>query len=244
MTILRNTEETIDKDQSIYKQIEIKKQTITPKEIFEKRLFNVFVFGLPRSGTSMMTHALELLGVKMIYTSEDPEKKEKMDERYKKTLGEKYHPNEAGFFEVTQDLFDHYLEILSTPYAGCKMIIPVRRPIFDVVKYNPGAKVIQMWRDPEEIRQSQQAFYRGDAIEEAESRVAMMRTQLATQKLTLENHKIDTLHVQYRDVLDNPLGKIQEIAHFINAPNVIDAAVNSINPKVNRFRKEELVLGI
>jgi len=34
------------------------------------RLYNVYVFGLPRSGTSMTTHVCELLGVKMVHTSE------------------------------------------------------------------------------------------------------------------------------------------------------------------------------
>ena len=53
-----------------------------------------------------------------------------------------------------------------------------------MVKFNPGSRVVQMWRDPEEIRQSQQAFYRGDAVEDADTRVAMMRTQLAMSTST------------------------------------------------------------
>ena len=231
-----------------HRRVELSNCELGESEITANRLFHVFVLGLPRSGTSMMTKICELLGVNMIYTSEDPEKKEKMDERYKKTLGEKYHPNRDGFFEVTENLFDHFLDVLATPYSGCKMIIPVRRPIADVMVFHPYSRVIQMWRDPEEIRQSQQAFYRGDSMEEADTRVAMLRTQLATQKLQLEKmgekSGLQTMHVQYREILASPTPIIEELADFINAPNDIGQAIAHVKPERNRFRKEDLVEGI
>jgi len=214
--------------------------------IKELNLFNVYVFSLPRSGSSMMTGILEKLGVKMVYTSEEPEKRKKMDEQYKKRLGE-YNPNEH-FYEITENPFENWMKIINTPYSGCKVIIPVRGMIWGAITYKPS-KIIMMWRDIEEIRQSQQAFYRGNAEEEAEVRRAYLRTALVATKLQLENAKknkkiIDFMIIEYRDVLDNPKNTIKNIAKFINSQNEIDEAIASVKPKTNRFKKEELEIGI
>ena len=206
--------------------------------IQELRLFNVFVVSLPRCGSSMTTHIVELLGVNLAHTSEDDDKKDQMDKQYKKKFGE-YHPNEAGFFEVTQNLFGNYLDILSVPYSGCKMITPVTRPRLDVITHGPS-KVLQMWRDPEEIRQSQEAFYSRD------SDIAFIRTALVQDKLKFENllGKENYMQVEYRGVVEEPKKWVNKIAKFINAPNDPKAAIASINPKATRFKKEELVEGI
>jgi len=207
-------------------------------EIIEKdRLFSVYVFGLPRSGTSMMTHIIELLGVNMIYTSEKKENKERNKKRYKEKYGE-YHPNPTGFYEITEDTTNFLLKVVSKPYSGCKMIIPVNSFRWDLVKKYPS-KVIMMKREPEEIRQSQMAYYRSGNIT-----IEVIRTQLAMQKLRLENHKIDHMQIDYHNVLDDPIKVINEIAEFINAPNSIDEAVKSVQPKQNRFKKEQLHAGL
>ena len=200
------------------------------------RLFNVYVFGLPRSGTSMTTHVLELLGVNIIETSE--EKREQADKRYKKHFGE-YHPNKTGFFEVTKDFFTNYEKIHETPFSGCKMIIPVANQRLDAVRHTP-CKVILTWRDPEEIRQSQMAYYRrGNDIS-----IGLIRTLLVEEKLKLEKLKIPYIIVDYRKMLDNPRKEIIEIAKFIQAPRHVCDAVDFVNPEQNRFKKEELVDGL
>ncbi len=202
------------------------------------RLFNVYVFGLPRSGTSMTTHVCELLGVKMVHTSEEEENKKRGDKNYKKNFGE-YHPNKTGFFEVTKNFFTNYEEIHETPFSGCKMIVPVTQQRFDAVLHTP-CKVILTWRDPEEIRQSQMAYYRrGQNVD-----IGIIRTQLVEQKISLENHKIPVHVADYNKLLKNPQEEIQKIADFIKSPNSIDKAVEFVNPKQNRFKKEELVDGI
>jgi len=199
-------------------------------------LYNVYVFGLPRSGTSMTTRILELLGVNIIQTSE--EKREKMDKRYKKNLGE-YHPNKTGFYEITKNFFTNYDKIHSTPFSGCKMIIPVHSQRLDAVLHTP-CKVILTWRDPEEIRQSQMAYYRrGSDIS-----IATIRTLLVEEKLKLEKLKIPYIIVDYRKMLDNPKEEIKEIAKFIQAPRHICDAVDFVNPEQNRFKKEELIDGL
>ena len=230
-----------------YNQINIEAVEINEEEIEEKRLFNVFVVGLPRSGTSMTTGICEKLGVHMIHTSDFEEKLKKRNEQERKRYGDEYQMNIDGFFEITDNVWDHYMEIMSTPYSGCKMIIPVTNDRMHVVKFNPCARVIQMWRDPEEIRQSQQAAYDGDKYvteEMAETKKAIIRTQLVQQKLRLEHLKIKRLDIQYRDVLNDPIGKITEIAQFIKAINSIKEAVDWVNPSKNRFKKEELADGI
>ena len=49
------------------KYIRVEEFELPDEEIESRKLFNVYLFGLPRSGTSMTTHILELLGVNMIY---------------------------------------------------------------------------------------------------------------------------------------------------------------------------------
>lgn len=235
--------------------------------------FNVFVFSLPRCGSSMMTGIVERLGVNMVYTSEDKEKRERMKKQYKKTLGE-YVPNEH-FYEIVDNQFECWMKIMRTRYSGCKVIIPVTGMRWEAVLNQP-AKVIMMMRDPEEIRQSQEAFY------SRESDVAYIRTALVTEQLKLEKVKqayieykelkskkkpipsieewvkneankekmyprskmFDFIQVQYQDVLANPKKEITRIAEFIEAPNRITKAVNSVKPNVNRFKKENLTIGI
>jgi hypothetical protein len=118
--------------------------------------FNVFVFSLPRCGSSMMTGIVERLGVNMVYTSEDKDNRKKMRKQHKKRLGE-YVPNEH-FYEITENQFANWMKVMETPYAGCKVIIPVQGMRWEAVMHQPS-KVIMMMRDPEEIRQSQEAFY-------------------------------------------------------------------------------------
>jgi len=203
------------------------------------RLFNVYIFGLPRSGTSMTTHICELLGVNMVYTSEDEQNKKRGDNHYKKNFGEKYHPNETGFFEVTKNFFTNYEEIHETPYAGCKMIVPVTNQRFDAVKHTP-CKVILTWREPEEIRQSQMAYFRHDRNID----VAWIRTALVEEKLKLKNNNIPFHIADYRKILANPKEEIKEIAKFLHAPRHICDAVDFVNPDQNRFKKEKLVDGL
>jgi hypothetical protein len=208
----------------------ISSKRVHPYKIEQDRLFNVFVFGLPRSGTSMTTHICELLGVKMIHTSDETT-------RDYAHLGEDYHPNPHGFFEITKDLMKNYMKIAGTPYSGCKMIIPVQGMRLSFVKELPS-KVIMTWRDPEEIKQSQEAFY------SRASNKALLRTQLAEQKVTLQKAKIDFMIVRYEDVVNNPEEEIQKIKEFINSDADISKAVESVKPSSHRFNNKDITVGV
>jgi hypothetical protein len=206
------------------------------EEIIEKeRLFNVYVFGLPRSGTSMTTKIVELLGVNMIYTSE--EKKEQTDERFKRNYGE-YHANPTGFFEITDNMLFNFLRILSKPYSGCKMIVPVMNIRWELVK-TFASKVILMKREPEEIRQSQMAYYRKNNIP-----VATIRSFWANEEERLKRNSIEFIDVWYNEVLKKPEKEVERIRTFIKSSNRIDDALEFINPNQNRFKKDSLIDGI
>ena len=233
----------------IYKTLETTETNISEQDIIKNKLFNVFVFSLPRSGSSMMSSIVETLGVKMIYTSDTEEALKKRNEKERKRYGDNYQMNRNGFFEITKDVWKHYFEIMSTPFSGCKMIIPVTKERLNVVYFNPCAKVIMMWRDPEEMRQSQQASYNGNkgtTEEKAENERAIIRAKLINQKLQLENKRIDTINIQYQDVLLNPKKEIQKVANFIGVTDKekIIKAFLCVKPKENRCKKEELVEGI
>ena len=203
--------------------------------IEEERMFNVYLLGLPRSGTSMTTHILELLGVNMIYTSEDD--KEKTDERFKNKYGQ-YHANPNGFFEITKNQFTNFIKILSKPYSGCKMIIPVQGIRWELIKEFPS-KVIFMTRDVEEIRQSQMAYFKPSGVD-----IAYLRTALVQTRLQLRNHNIDFLEVNYNELLKNKVEIITDIRNFIRSDKDITEAIDFVKPKENRFRKEQLVAGL
>jgi hypothetical protein len=213
----------------------MKIEELDEETIEQQKLFNVFVFGLPRSGTSMTTKIVELLGVNMIHTSE--EKKEQTNERFKRNYGE-YHANPTGFFEITDNALLNFLKILSKPYSGCKMIVPVLNIRWELVK-TFASKVILVKREPEEIRQSQRAYYRRSDIP-----VATIRAFWANEEERLKENSIDFLEVWYGQVLKNPDVEVTRIKNFIKSNVDVKDAINFINPNQKRFKKENLVAGL
>ena len=194
--------------------------------IEDNRLFKVFVFGLPRSGTSLMTHICELLGVNMIHSSES--KKESNDKRYKEMFGE-YHPNENGFFEISELPLKHYLDVISEPYSGCKMIIPVTDTRWELVNLVP-CKIIMMERNAKEIKESQEAFY------SQKSDLAYIRSALINEKLKLKESGLPYLVINYNNLIEYPEENISKIKEFIRSSEDIEEAVKFVNPQNYRHR--------
>jgi len=211
----------------------ISKTEVSEEQIERDRLFRVFVFGLPRSGTSLMTNICQTLGVNMIHTTE--EKKEKYDKKYKEQFGE-YHPNEGGFFEIAENFLEHYIDILGTPYSGCKMIIPVIGLRWELIKLIPS-KVIMMWRDPKEIKESQEAFYSNQSDE------AYLRTALINQKMILEKwgkEDNDFIVINHRDLINFPKIIVLKVAEFIHSNSFIEESIALVKPERHRFKKENI----
>jgi len=211
----------------------------------QRRDFRVYVFSLPRCFSSACTGVAEKLGVKMFYTSEDGEKRQKMQEQYKKKLGD-YVPNEH-FYEITENQFENWMKVMETPYSGCKVIIPVNGMRWGAVNYHP-ARVLLMCRDVEEIRQSQQAFYRGDrhdTPEQAQMQREQLQMQIAHTEVQLREAKsIQFMKVPARRLIEEPELMIPEIADFLDAPNDCQDAIDSIDKTKYRFRREELTVDI
>lgn len=204
---------------------------IDDKIIERDRLFSVYVFGVPRSGTSMMTRIVELLGVNMVYTSETEKHIENRNKMYEHKFGES-HPNPTGIYEIVDDFTYFSLQAVSKPYSGCKMIMPVNGFCWDLVKRYP-CKVIMMTRNVEEISQSQMSHY---GSRRSDMPAEVIKRQLDTQKAKLEKFKIKHMIVDYHDVLEHPLRVINDIAGFIRATNTVSKAVESVQPKQNRFK--------
>jgi len=232
----------------------------------DKPEHRVFVFSLPRCGSSMMSGIVERLGVDMKYTTEDEDEVKRREESERKRYGDTYRMN-PKFYEITKNQFKHWHDIYMTPFSGCKVIIPVGGMRWEAVTSRP-AKVIMMWRDPAEIRQSQEASYKKaratytgpDDMEPWEHAEACLRTHLASTEVMLQNRAnasnnarfgdcdvepFDFMIVKYRDVLADPKKKITEIAGWIHADmDFVDYAVASVDPNKIRFKKEELAEGI
>lgn len=221
------------------------KEEISDSDIFDNRLFNVVVAGLPRTGTSMMSGIMERLGVNWLSNTDTEERKKKRAEDNKKRFGGTYEMNE-NFYEICSDSFNFNMRFLSEDYVGMKIILPINANRIKFLQFRP-VKVIQMYRDPEEIRQSQQASYRQGLLQtedEAETDRARYRSVLYDSTKLFNDLEIPYLTFQYRDVLADPQSKIEKIAAFINAPNPIDEAVNWVDPDRNRFKSEKITKNI
>ena len=207
---------------------------ILPKEspedtIERERLFSVFVVGPARSGTSLATRILELLGVNMVYDSESNEaEKQLMAEDYERRYG--HHPNRTGFFEIARDFMGHYLRIWGTPYSGCKMIMPVTDFRLEVIKRYPS-KVVLTVRDFEETAKSQAAYGRGRGLNPEE-----LEASILEQKVRFETFGIPVLTVVYGDLLKDPKSEIGRIRDFIGSDRDISDAVDFVDPKLSRFK--------
>jgi len=234
--------------------------------------FHAWVFSLPRCGSSMMTGAVEALGFEMVYTTEDPEAVAKRNADMAEKFGD-YVPNEK-FYEIgPYNQFTSLVKATSTPRGGCKMIIPIpRRDMRFSAVISVPSKVIMMARDPAEIRQSQEAFYKkaranyGDPLASqlpparvAEQHIAQM---LARQEAILQEQRkasndarftpglvtqpFDYMKVQYRDILEEPQRWMEKIGAFLCVTDEarIKAAVATIDPDKCRFKSEQLEEGI
>lgn len=186
------------------------------------------VSGYMRTGTSMMMRALVAGGLAPIYN--------KARDRMNRQYGDKhYQPNKDGFYELSRQEYRQFGfprmyqgKLLKCMYGGLWQMV--------VGDY----KVVFMMRDPEEIRQSFEAFFSrplppmfkrykevmGDTIE-------MLKNRKDTQ--------VDIF--EYREVISDPLRHFKLLkAH--GWPIDIIRAAKIVDPKKIRFKKENLTIGI
>ena len=228
---------------------------------------NVFVFSLPRCGSSLMVRVLEQLGANMVHTSEEPQAREQRDRQHKARFGE-FEMN-PQFCEIGRGRqLECYQEILAAPFSGCKFILPacLSGIPWQVVTQQP-AKVLLMWRDPAEIWDSQQRCYIRvrapqlcveDEQEQASVQRAYYATTLAQAELQLRDQRdrsnevrfgrgearpFDFLKVKFRELTgekhETRVQTVQRIAQFINAPVGPWNAIEEVDPALVRCKKEE-----
>jgi len=99
-------------------------------EIIDRgKLYNVFVIGVPRSGTTLMCRICEALGVRWIYGEND-------------------------LYELTGEPFRLLLDLVGDSFAGAKLVAPVAGLWNSLLRTVP-AKVILMDRNANEVLASQ-----------------------------------------------------------------------------------------
>jgi len=169
------------------------------KIIEDNKLFNVFVVGHRRSGTGLMVQILEKLGVNMIY--------------HDRTI-KGYKP-----YEVVKDVLSTFIEIVRTPYSGCKILIPVDEGKLDILLSTP-VKIVFMSRSPDDIVKSQMNFWEGRKVDNS-----MIAIEQIEAYEILRKHGIEMLKINLEDLKEDPKKEINRIKEFIKSDIPINDAV-------------------
>lgn len=188
------------------------------------------VSGFMRTGTSMMMRALEAGGMDIV--------KKNSREKMRKAYADKYYdPNEGGLYELESE--DYKAIGFPKKYQG--KLIKCLMGGLDSLCVMPKIKIIYMRRDTEEIVQSYEAFFGTKLMIDKEH--FQEKTDLCIERM--RNRKdTEILQVWYREVINNPYKAFIPIADFLEIPFNIEKAVQVVNPKLYRFRKERLTIGI
>jgi hypothetical protein len=193
------------------------------------------VSGFMRSGTSMMMNALINGGLEAAFA---PERNE-MNNQYG---DEWYQPNSGGFFELTREEYKH--EDFPLMYDGklikCLMGGLSRFPVHEY-------KVIFMKRDPEEIRQSIDAFFNPPEEQREKMRDFLenhyeKRAERHIDQL-MNRRDTEVVVFNYRDVVEEPLEHFRTLT-VCDWPIMMHRAAATVNPSSCRFKKEELTIGV
>ena len=188
------------------------------------------ITGFPRSGTAMMMQALQAGGMPISYS----------EARDRTVCGSRrdawYDPNPAGLFEIEPPRTDD----LEFPRQYEGFAIKVLWP--GVLRMATHAyQIVLMRRDPEEIRQSLEAFNNRDMSGECPYTATMwlrLRDQLAARPDVRSLHTVD-----YADAVENPQ-RTFELLRDAGWPLDSQAAATIVNPTLYRFRLDRLTVGI
>lgn len=190
------------------------------------------VSGFVRTGTSAMMGALIAGGLTASWS-------EFRDGLANSLSDDQYHPNRSGLYEVPLE-----------EYRGVDFPLQYRGQLIKVMSWgldglavnSAGYRVVLMQRDPEEIRQSYEAFFdvplRGSWAEQYEQRM-----QRAVRMLRNRADVIGLDVVQYRELVQHPERELSFLAQSGWPINTAKAAA-TIDPEQYRFRRELLTVGI
>jgi hypothetical protein len=187
------------------------------------RITTYIVAGHPRSGTSMMMHALVQGGLEADYKPE-------WDAMQRAPNG--YVQNPMGFYELSfQDQLHpwfpmrHWGKLIKVQYVQLGGLAPGRY------------LVVFMLRHPREIRMSYQALGEASARQRLEwvreeDYEPLMKRYVAATAMRVD---MNLLEVWYPDVVANPLATFEKIREF-GFPIDAARAANTIDPALYRHR--------
>ena len=189
------------------------------------------ISGFYRSGTSAMMESLINGGM----IAEWSEKRNQMADIYS---DEYYKPNPNGLYEIP---LSEYTE-KNFPLKYQDKLIKVMIWGLHTLSVNPaGYKIIIMRRDPEEIRQSYEAFFNKKCpdLSEYHEKIQLIKTILDNRK-----DVYNAIIVDYIDLINNPKEIFNNLKINSQWDFDVDKASTIINPAEYRFRKELLTIGI
>lgn len=195
------------------------------------------VSGFRRSGTSMMMKALQAGGLDALYDGEQDEGLARgADDYYALQHGESvYEPARHRFQEWNWPLaYDG--KLMKCLYGGLSQL----------AVNDSGYRYVFMLRDPEEIRQSDEARMlkkRTKAPAWLNDKEYYDRMFLAIDGL---NNRMDTKSLavfRYRELLEDPLAAFHELA-VQGWPIDAEKAAAVVDPTMCRFKIEDLTLGV
>ncbi len=182
------------------------------------------VSGHPRSGTSMMMHALITGGLKGAYSS---------DRVPASNTNAVYAPNPNGFFELVND--EQQAPWHPVAFAG-----KVLKSIYGMLpQLAPGNyKIVYMLRNPEEIRASNASMdRRSRALRRTlsdDDYFSKMSQCISVAELRPD---MDILQVWYHEVLSDPVEQFERIRDFGIPIDHVKAA-SIVDPKLYRNRRD------
>jgi len=171
----------------------------------------------------------------------DPIREQKMRE-----LGDKdYRPNKTGFYELDKGNANWSMDFprMNDGYLFKYLReSPCVLPVWDY-------KIVIMLRDPEEIRQSAEAFFGAEdfrfhrrwksdraGLLQYEQRMTLLIERLAIRR------DCDVISLWYRDVIDDPHRSFSVLRRR-GWPINVEQAASTVDPSLCRFRKELLTVG-
>lgn len=192
------------------------------------------VSGMPRSGTTCMMRALEAGGMTVAYS-------ENRDQMAAGHADQHYQPNpDNKLYEIP---LSEYGDVdFPLKYEG--KLIKVMLWGLDHLAVNPdGYRIIIMRRDPEEIRQSCEAF--GIGVHPwLKSGEYGLRITRALKMLYVRTDVLGLEVVNYRTLFEHPELTFEMLKHDESWPINAAKATATINPDLYRFRRERLTVGI
>lgn len=186
------------------------------------------ITGYMRTGTSMWMGGIS----QYIEPAYDP-RREDMNVNY----GDKYYkPNGGGFFELA---YPEYMKKGFPLWHEGKLIKIMRGGLYLLSPHE--YKMVFMLRDPEEIRQSYEAFFEtGADISILGNYEKIMGESIKAME---DREDVDLSVFQYREVVENPTKHCQ-ILKDKGWPIDVEKVASFINPELYRFRLENLVVGL